>query len=159
MTLSFDVALLTPVPFDHLQSGQRVCQTAGKVAFGSRAFETFHELDKLRNGLTVAVYIYASHTPMPIGSQVSWQAHYIGFKPSEELPRNYEELYRPPTTQGPADDTRDFWPFFWEVVDLQPLPTSIPIHQFSGQGRKRPYQKNFVPEGPLLIEYPYFKIT
>jgi hypothetical protein len=152
MTLSFDVALLAPVPFEHLDSGQQ----AGlkKVAFGSRAFETFYELDTIRNGLAVAVYIYASHTDNPIGCQVSWRAKYIGFVRSEDVPREYEELYRPPTTRNYRDDNRTFWPIFWEVVDLQPLATPIPIHQFTGKGRKRSYQKNFVPEGPLLIEYP-----
>ena len=155
MTLSFDVALLAPIPLEHLHSGNEVCQRAGKVAFGSRAFETFHELDVLRNGATVQVYIYASHAPTPIGSQVSWRAQYIGFLPSENLPRDYEERYRPATTHQYADDTRDFWPLFWEVTDLQPLTAPIPIQQFTGKGRKRPYQKQFIPEGPVLIEYPY----
>jgi hypothetical protein len=158
MTLAFDVALLAPVPEEHLTSGLGNCHNHGKVAFGSRAFETFYELEHMRRGLTVDVYIYASHTKNPIGCQVSWRAIYIGFIKSEDLPskhEDYEDLYRPETTKQYSDDTRLYWPLFWEVTDLQEIATHIPIHQFTGRGRKRPYQKIFVPEGPLLIEYPY----
>ena len=155
MVLSYDVALLAPVPLEHLESGRKTCLSAGKVGFGSRAWETFSKIDALRAGLPVVVYIYASHSEKPLGSKVSWRAYYIGHVRSEHLPLSYEQQFRPRSTDQHSDDTRTYWPLFWEVIDLQPLVTPIPINQFSGLGRKKPFQKMFVPEGPLLVEYPY----
>lgn len=155
MIFSYDVALLTPIPEEHLASGKEICISAGKVGFGSRAWETFLKIDSICAGLPVIVYIYASHSKKPIGCQVSWRAYYIGHIRSEHLPPDYEQEFRPRSTDNHFDDTRTFWPLFWEVTDLQELATPLPIHQFSGLGRKKPFQKLFVPEGPLLIEYPY----
>jgi hypothetical protein len=71
-----NVALLAPVPFEHLNDGQEVVQKEGKVAFGSRAWETFRELDKLRKGMPVDVYIYESHGGGHYDFKVSWRARY-----------------------------------------------------------------------------------
>jgi hypothetical protein len=38
-----NVALLASVPLEHLTDGQTTAETKGKVAFGSRAWETFRE--------------------------------------------------------------------------------------------------------------------
>ena len=62
MTISAkNVALLAPVPEEHLLDGVNVIHVEGRVAFGSRAWEVFRELDALRKGDPVDVYIYASH--------------------------------------------------------------------------------------------------
>jgi len=116
MTLSFDVALLAPVPEKYLKCGLDNCRDHGKVAFGSHAFETFYALEDTCKGLTVAVYIYASHAENSIGCQVSWRATYIGFIKSEDLPskhEDYENLYRPEVAKKYNDDTRYDWPLFW----------------------------------------------
>jgi hypothetical protein len=158
MTLTFNVALLAPLPEKYLKCGLDNCRDHGKVAFGSQAFETFNKLESICRGLNVAVYIYASHPTNSIGCQVSWRATYIGFMKSEDLPsryEDYEDLYRPEIAKKYSDDTRYYWALFWEVTALQKITMPIPICQFTGRGRKRPYQKIFVPEGPLLIEYPY----
>jgi hypothetical protein len=57
-TAAVHIALLAPVPLQHLVSGQSVCAAEGRVAFGSRAWELFRELDSLRKGLPVDVYVY-----------------------------------------------------------------------------------------------------
>ena len=58
------VALLTPVPVEHLLDGVEVCRREGKVAFGSQAFETFTRLDD-EAGPGTLVLIYASHSGEP----------------------------------------------------------------------------------------------
>lgn len=55
------IALLAPVPLEHLLDGETTARTEGKVAFGSRKWDTFRQLDALREGMPVDVYIYASH--------------------------------------------------------------------------------------------------
>jgi hypothetical protein len=52
------VALLAPVPLQHLRSGQTKAECEGRVAFGSRAWEVFRKLDALREGMPVDVFIY-----------------------------------------------------------------------------------------------------
>lgn len=44
------IALLAPVPLEGLQGGAMVCAERGSVAYGSRAFETFLQLESLRKG-------------------------------------------------------------------------------------------------------------
>jgi hypothetical protein len=41
MSNTQEVALLAPVPLEHLIDGVAVCDQQGKVAFGSRAWEIF----------------------------------------------------------------------------------------------------------------------
>jgi hypothetical protein len=52
-----DIALLAPVPLEHLEDGIDICRKQGKVAFGSRAWEIFRELDALRNGRPISAFI------------------------------------------------------------------------------------------------------
>jgi hypothetical protein len=60
-TTTATVALLAPVPLEHLVDGVEVCAREGKVAFGSRAWEVFKQLDEIRAEAPVDVYVYASH--------------------------------------------------------------------------------------------------
>lgn len=66
------IALLAPVPIEHLNDATNVCATVGRVAFGSRAWEVFRELDANRNGLPVSAYIYASDEQGAANPEVSW---------------------------------------------------------------------------------------
>ena len=50
-----EVALLAPVPLEHLIDGLSVCDQQGKVAFGSRAWEIFREAYKNVSGLARTV--------------------------------------------------------------------------------------------------------
>ena len=47
-----NIALLAPVPLEHLTSALEVLEVEEKVAFGSKAFLVFHELDRQRKGLS-----------------------------------------------------------------------------------------------------------
>jgi len=72
------IALLAPVPLEHLVDGQKTAESEGKVAFGSRAWEVFRELDTRRKGMPVDVYIYASHSDGQREFEVSWHGRYVG---------------------------------------------------------------------------------
>ena len=72
------VLLLAPVPLEHLLDAGAVCGAEGKVAFGSRAWEVFRELDVEQKGAPVEVFIYASGDPSSERLEVSWQGRYVG---------------------------------------------------------------------------------
>ena len=49
------VALLAPIPLEHLSDGVEVCTREGKVAFGSQAWEALAKFEDL-GGTTRVVY-------------------------------------------------------------------------------------------------------
>ena len=61
-SVSSAVELLAPVPADLLQDASAFAG-AREVAFGSRAWEVFRQLDAIRGDDPVRVWIYASHDP------------------------------------------------------------------------------------------------
>jgi hypothetical protein len=144
-TTATHVALLAPVPLVHLESGSEM---KGRVAFGSRAWETFRKLDELRKGMHVDVYIYASHDPNG-GPEVSWHAKYIC---QIENGKADVEQFRPESTKTDTNDSA----VFWIVEDLTLLAHTerMPVSHLTGYGRKKAYGHAFSPEGPLLIEHP-----
>ena len=60
-----DFAILAPVPLEHLESGQGIATDKGFVAFGSRKFELFRDIDERRGVDPVPVLIYPSHEDDP----------------------------------------------------------------------------------------------
>lgn len=151
-----NVALLAPVPLEHLIDGQTVAASEGRVAFGSRAWEVFRELDGLRKGQLVDVYIYASHTEGPRVFEVTWHAEYIGQVDSIAGAHPAGMRYRPPSTGKYPSDNEGHWAVFWEVQNLRQLPegSRLRLADLAGFGKRRAYRRGFVPEGPLLIEHP-----
>lgn len=150
MSITRDFAILAPVPEMHLKSGQETCDREQKVAFGSQAWELFREVDKLRNSNDVEVFIYASHAEKPI-LEVTWHAVYIGHKDSRNGRYKGDKKFRPSSTES---DTPT-WAVYWEVRDLKELPEADQIRIPSLRGfRKKSNYQPFVPEQPLLIEYP-----
>lgn len=150
------IALLAPVPLEHLEDGVEVCAREGKVAYGSRAFETFVELDALRAGEPVDVYIYASHAHEDGPIRATWAAIYVGFVKSPDGSHPHGPKYRPPSTFKYPTDNKGHWALFWEVTDLRRLPDAeaFPIRDLRGWKHRTKYNKFFVPEGPLIIERP-----
>lgn len=127
------VGLLAPVPLDHLTDGQDVCRDQGKVAFGTRVWEAFKDLEA-GAGIGAPVLIYASHaTEQNLGPVVSWQARFAGWVPATISGGHPEGgRYRPPSTSG-GEDALGHWLGFWEVTDLEPLPAEqhLPISRLS----------------------------
>jgi hypothetical protein len=150
------VALLAPVPLEHLLDGAEVCVKEGKVAFGSRAWEVFRKLDEIRGNTVVDVYIYASQS-VPGGiPEVSWHARYVGQVESVGGAHPDGMRYRPPSTAKYPDDNVGHWAVYWEVESLGQLEPGerIRIKDLRGLDKARYYAAGFVPEGPLLIEHP-----
>ena len=154
-TATKNVALLAPVPQRHLMAGVAVCHAEGRVAFGSRAWEVFRQLDALRKGLPVDVYIYASHGDPPGALEASWHARYIGHVESIGGAHPAGMRFRPPSTAKYQSDNSGYWAVFWEVEHLTQLAVAqrIQVTDLTGFGKPKSYDP-FVPEGPLLIEHP-----
>lgn len=157
MAVSFDAALLAPVPLEHLVSGADVCQKEGKVAFGSMAWQVFRKLDGLRGGLNVLVFLYASHTGEAPTHEVSWRGLYIGHCESVSGAHPDKMRYRPGASAKYADDNAGHWAVFWEVADLHRIAEAerLRLDQLAALESRRQFAKTFRPEGPTLIEYPY----
>ncbi len=122
------------------------------MAFGSRVWEVFRELDALRFGLPVDVYIYASHDNINRTFETTWCAKYIESKESFDGTHPDGIRFRPPTTIN----DKDVWAVFWEVIDLRPAAEieKIEISNCTSYGKRKSYGKFFFPERPLLIEHP-----
>lgn len=149
------VALLAPVPEEHLLSGLDVIADNGKVAFGSRAWEVFRELDAARGDAPATVYIYASHSSVPLTRPtVSWRATYIGHCTAKGGAHPEGMKFRPSTTSSYPSDNKGHWAVFWEVVELMRLPKAeqFAVADLIGYGQDKSYKKHFIPEGPLLVE-------
>jgi hypothetical protein len=156
-------AILAPVPEMHLVSGLEaiVAQFESedlppdhlpKVAFGSMDFEVFGEVEKLRSGKAIEVLIYASHAKgdQPLNPEVTWRGLYTGYVASRRGRYPGKSIYRPKST---ATDSPT-WAVFWEVQELEQLKTPIPIGSLRAKSKKTNYQSRFIPEVPVLIEYP-----
>lgn len=150
------IALLAPVPEEHLISGMEVCRREGRVAFGSRAWEVFARLDHILAGRPCDCLIYASDSATPIAPPTAtWRASYIDHVESRGGAHPQGMAYRPMSTEKYGADNKGHWAVFWHVTDLQPIPTDDRIKISSLRGFEKPqhYLKNFIPEGPLLIEW------
>jgi len=155
-TTAQDIALLAPVPLEHITDGAIVCRDYGRIAFGSRAWEVFRKLDDLRGGKPVDVYIYASHSPGPPSFEISWHGRYIGHVESINGAHPEGMRFRPPSTGKYPDDNLGHWAVFWEVEELRELSPEecIRTGEFCGFDKRNKYKRNFIPEGPIIVEHP-----
>lgn len=157
-------AILAPVPEIHLVSGLEAIAAQvdsddvtslglPKVAFGSMAFEILRKADELRKERLVEVLIYASDAEgdRPLNSEVSWRARYIGHLPSRSGRYPGKSLFRPKA----AATEKPIWAVYWEVQELEKLKTPIPIASLQILSQKTNCKSRFVPDGPVLIEYPF----
>lgn len=156
-------AMLAPVPEEHLLSGLEAIQAQKAqgveqpvVAFGSMAFEIFRKADELRggpDGNAVEVLLYASHAKeQSLTPKATWRAVYTKQIPSRNGRYPKERSYERPKTALEGD--KPVWAIFWQIRDLEELNLPIPIGQFQGLDKKSPYPARFIPEGPLLVQYP-----
>jgi len=153
-TADIHPALLVPVPEEHLESGLQVCLDQGKVAFGSRLFEVFRELDAMLDGKPCPVLIYASwpkfHLPVPT---VTWRGTYVGSIEVQAGRHPDGMRYRPPTTAKYPDDNAGHWAVFYHVADLKKLPKEerIGIPGLYPFGKSKPYGKATKIEHPVIV--------
>jgi hypothetical protein len=146
------IALLAPVPKEHLESSLIKLQTVNRVAFGSGNWDVFFKLDQERGDKPVDVYIYESYGGGQYDFRVSWRARYLrkvgatvnGLHPDDMM-------FRPESDS----DGGDFL-LFWEVESLEKIAELNRVHvgTFIPFGKKKPYGNSFVPRGPMLIRHP-----
>ena len=119
------VALLAPVPKEHLVGGTKTSMTMGKVAFGSRAYDF----------------------------RVSWHARYLGYVGAVNGAHPDGMKVRPASTAKYAGDNEGGdWLLFWEVDHLDEIPESERMHvgEFVPYEKKKPYGNSFAPRGLCL---------
>lgn len=156
-------ALLAPVPEMHLLSALESISAqldsdelppdhSPKVAFGSMDFELFGEVEKLRGGKAIEVIIYASNAKgeQPLNPEATWRGVYVGYVGSRRGRYPGQSICRPKSTA--ADPPT--WAVFWEVQELEQLKKPVPIGHLRAKNKKTNYQARFIPEEPVLIEYP-----
>ena len=149
-----DLAILAPVPIMILKSAME--DDLEEVAFGSTVYDVFNDAENLRYGKPVSVYIYASwlHTDEDeariVPPSATWYGRYIRVLDSGNPSDRPQIPQRRPST---AKEEKG-WHFYWVVKDLRRLAKPLPIHTLRGLNQKRYYLNTFVPERPMLIEYP-----
>ncbi len=155
------VALLAPVPMEHLVDGKEIALTMGKVAFGSRASDVFLKLEQERGDKPVEVYIYESYGKGAYDFCVSWHARYWGFVGAVNGAHPDGMKFRPPSTGMYPADNEGHWLLFWEVDDLDEIPDAERKHvgEFTPYGKKKPYGNSFVPRGPMLVNRPLIPLN
>src|SRR4051812_17474328 len=108
-------AILAPVPLEHLEDGLTVCSKQSFVAFGTRKWEFFANLDHRREGQRVAALIYPSHDeelPAKDSCVVSWFGWYTGSVASVGGAHPQGMKYRPSTTAQYDADNQGHWTTF-----------------------------------------------
>jgi hypothetical protein len=147
-----DVALLTPVPEEHLISGFDVCANLGSVAFGSDSVMVLSEYAHLVVDSTAYVLFYASHSTASTTPAATYRARfvkYVGALATGKAPPSCCDV-RPPSTvtDGP-------WQSFYVVNNLCKLDEPIPLTKLSKANVKTKLKANFVPLGPLIVATPF----
>ncbi|MDE2517717.1 MAG: hypothetical protein KGL12_16950 [Rhodospirillales bacterium] len=149
-------SILAPVPLEHLESGVEIADRTGFVAFGSRKWQMFREVEELRDGAQIPVLIYPSHEGLPAKNSfiVSWVGWYIGCKESDSGKHPEDMAHRPPTTGQYATDNHGHWAVFWHVRALQKLPAKQHLPISAIQTVKGGWRKNAPPRGPEMVATP-----
>ena len=148
-----DVALLAPVPKEHLLSGLTICAEQRAVAFGTddgMTLSTFAYL--IGEGGTADVLFYATHSTEAGAPSASYRARferYVGGLANGKAPPSCAHL-RPPTTA-----TDGAWKSFYIVSDLRKLPVPVAIKSLHKHGTKGELNPSFKPHGPLIINTPF----
>ncbi len=145
------LALLTPVPVEHLISGLAVCAREGRVAYGSnnglRLAELRHDLE----GEECDVLFFASHESTSGPAKVTWVGRFKGLREPRNRRHPEHKRLRPPTTDGDGA-----WMIFYEVSELRKLEPdeTIPVASLKSTTGKK-LSKAYIPEGPLIVETPW----
>jgi hypothetical protein len=143
------IALLAPVPLDILTSALETDTPDGQIAFGTRDWQLFNKLEQRREAMPVDVYIYASHPGGSFEGKATWRALYVRL----ETERHKAMAHRPKLAA--ETDNRE-GEVYWIVERLRRAEPNehIPVADFTGYDRKKPYGKSFPPHRPLLVEHP-----
>jgi hypothetical protein len=145
-----DVALLAPVPEEHLLSGLGRCRAEGFVAFGTDAGMVFSELKLLVDQEHPAdILFYASRTSN--SGLVTFRGRFIDYDGavSGKAKPGWAK-YRPASTDK---DTN--WSSFYLVREMHLLEKPLPIASLRKRGNKGKFKSTFIPLGPIIIDTPF----
>lgn len=157
MIVTTDFAILAPVPKEHLDAGLDVIKEQGCVAFGTRKWELFRDVDERSKKQPVPMLIYPSHEDVPSKQsfRVSWVGRYVGHVHSNHGAHPEGLRYRPPSTAKNPGDNLGHWAIFWHLDALRQLSLDeyIPIGELQSHSTKK-WLKAAPPRGPVLVEIP-----
>ncbi len=150
-------AILAPIPEEHLISGLETCASEGKVVFGSDAWELFRQVDQMRKGSEVAVFIYPCYpdSEKPLRTEIAWRGIYTGHIPSRRGRYPGDQQLRPKSTAG----EKPTWAVYWEMQQLTQLSETefVPMASLRAIDKKA-LQAGRVPHGYMMINIPNIKL-
>lgn len=151
-----EIAILAPIPLEHLESGKTIDETTGFVAFGTNKWELFQKIDSLKGHARTAVLIYPSWGTelVDTGFKVSWFGWYHGHTHSKGGAHPDGLTHRPPTTSSYPKDNAGHWAAFWHIKRLRRLPKEKQISISKIATIKDGWRKNAPPHGPELVALP-----
>lgn len=151
------IALLAPIPKEHIDLAPVKFHKVNRVAFGSRNSDVFFKLDQERDGKPVDVYIYESDESGQYDFRVSWHARFLQSVAAIDGAHPDKMVYRPDSTaKSPEDIEGEDWLLLWELDSLEEIAEEDRVHvgAFTPFGKNEPYGNSFVPVGPMLIQHP-----
>jgi len=158
MISSVDFAVLAPVPEEHLLSGLEVVLREGFVAYGSRKWELFEEVDRLRGGEPVPVLIYPSDEDHAVKMSYlsKWSGMYVGHVRSQGGTHPAGMKYRPESVEQYPNDLSGYWAVFWHVAQLQRLDEANhkAISSLQSYRAGKYWKAGSPPRGPEIIARP-----
>lgn len=147
-----DVALLTPVPAQHLASGLEVCAALGRVTFGTDAGMALATFSHTVGDSHADILFYASENPISGTPKATYRGRfveYVGALANGKAPSSCAQ-FRPPTTANDGP-----WQSFYVVRDLRRLDTPVELNKLSKRDAKGKLKANFIPQGPVVIDTPF----
>jgi hypothetical protein len=147
-----DVALLAPVPKEHLLSGLEQCRAEGFVAFGTDAGMVLAEFKHLvDNEHSADILFYASHASTSGLPQATFRGRFVDYEGAVGgKAKSGWAKYRPVSTGG---DTN--WSGFYLVREIYPLEITIPIASLRKRGKKGEFKSTFFPPGRVIRGTPF----
>lgn len=147
-----DVALLTPVPEQHLIAGLETSDVTGLVVFGTDAALTLLEFSALVDEEHQAdILLYASHSQIGGPPRATYRGRFAGYDGAEKGKAKAAWLkHRPPST-----DSDSGWSGFYLVRNLKRLEQPVLIATLKKRGGGAKFAKTFVPIGPIVIDTPF----
>ncbi len=124
-----DVALLTPVPVEHLISGLAICAGQGFVTFGTDAGMTLAEFShRVGNDSTADILFYASGTPVSGVPKATYRGRFVRYEGALANGKAGPSCaaYRPPSTI-----TDGAFQGFYVVSDLRKLEVPVELRALS----------------------------
>ncbi len=158
MTSSVSFAILAPVPEEHLKSGLDVVAAEEFVAYGSRKWEFFREVDSLRGDEHVPVLIYPSSEDADVKMSylIKWTGWYIKHVQSELGAHPNGKKYRPATAEKYAGDRSGYWAVYWHVAGLTKLAEENfkPVSSLKSYQTGKYWKAGHPPRGPEIVARP-----